>query len=196
MCATMKKLFKNYVKSERGVAAIETALIMPIMLIMYIGMIDLTSLVSMNRKLTQAASTLADVITQSKDTIDESNVSDIFNAVDLIMIEGAADVALDITVEGYRKVGGVATKQWSKSRGVCTAAVDTTKMLLLMDANNDIIVAKVCTEFFPFAGNVLGHVILGADSIKMNEVITERPRLSDQLSCYKSATHTVANLCS
>jgi Flp pilus assembly protein TadG len=195
MRTTMKTLFKNYLKTDGGVAAIETAFIMPIMLIMYIGMVDLTSLVSMNRKLTQAASTLADVITQSKDTIAESNVADIFNAVDLIMVEGAGDVVLDITVEGYRKVNGVATKQWSKSRGVCTAPVDTTKMLDLMDAGNDIVVAKVCTEFFPFAGNVLGTVVLGADSIKMSEVITERPRISDQLSCYTSSTHTPANLC-
>ncbi len=191
----MKNKFKNYLKSTRGVAAIETAFIMPIMLLLYIGMIDLTNLVGMNRKLTQAASTLADVITQSKDNIEAAQIDDVFKAVDLIMIQGSEDKDIGIAVEGYRKVGGVATKIWSKNRGTCSAGVDLTKMLDLMTAGNDLVVAKVCAEFTPFAGNVLGTKVLGTDSVKMSEVITERPRISDALNCYKNSTYTAANLC-
>ncbi len=190
MTTAMKKLFKLYIQSERGIAAIETAFIMPIMLILYIGMIDLTSVVTMNRKLTQAASTLDEVVTQYQDVILASNVQDIFNAVDMIMIEGTADVNMGMVVAGYRKVGGVATVQWSKSRGICTASVNTTLMLQLMDAGNDIIVAKVCSEFIPFAGNVLGTSVLGTDSINMSEVIYERPRLSDGLTCWTTVAQT------
>ncbi len=192
---TMINSIKNYLKSTSGVAAIETALIMPVMLLLYVGMIDLTNVVSMNRRLTQAASTLADVITQSKDTIEASKIDDIFKAVDLIMVQGPVELEIGISVEGYRKVSGVATKVWSKSRGICSASVDTTKMLDLMTAGNDLVVAKVCGEFIPFAGNVLGTKALGTDSIKMNEVITERPRISDTLNCYKSSTYTAGNLC-
>ncbi len=191
----MKKLFKRYLKSTSGVAAIETAFIMPIMLLMYIGMVDLTNLVGTNRKLTQAASTLADVITQSKDSIEASKINDIFQAVDLIMVQGPKDEEIGIAVEGYRKVGGVATKIWSKNRGICSAAIDLTKMLDLMTAGNDLVVAKVCAEFTPFAGNVLGTKVLGTDSVKMSEVITERPRVSNVLNCYKNTTYTAANLC-
>jgi Flp pilus assembly protein TadG len=191
----MKSLYSRYLKSTRGVAAIETALIMPVMLLLYIGMVDLTNLVSTNRKLTQAAATLADVVTQSKDIVEVSRINDIFKAVDLIMVQGPDDQDIGIAVEGYRKVNGVATKKWSKSRGTCSATVDLTKMLDLMTAGNDIVVAKVCTEFLPFAGNVLGTKLLGTDSVLMSEVIMERPRISDSLNCYNGTTYTDANLC-
>jgi Flp pilus assembly protein TadG len=191
----MKSLLQQYLKSTSGIAAIETAFIMPIMLLLYIGMVDLTNLVGANRKLTQAAATLADVVTQSKDAIEASKIVDVFKAVDLIMVQGPDDKDIGISVEGYRKVNGVATKIWSKNRGTCSASVDLTKMLELMTAGNDVIVAKVCTEFVPFAGNVLGTKVLGTDSILMSEVISERPRISDVLNCYIGTTYTVANLC-
>jgi Flp pilus assembly pilin Flp len=192
----MKSIFRRYLKSDSGIAAIETAFIMPIMLLLYIGMVDLTNLVSMNRKMTQAAATLADVVTQSKDEIESAKIDDVFKAVDLIMMQGPNDQDIGIVVEGYKKVGGVATKKWSKSRGTCSASVDLTKMLDLMTAGNDVVVAKVCAEFIPFAGNVLGSTLFGTDTIKMSEVITERPRITDSLGCYVgSRPFTDAALC-
>jgi hypothetical protein len=117
------------------------------------------------------------------------------------MVLGETERDISLSVEGYRNVGGTMTKMWDTSRGECSATVDTTKMLQLTDADgdsthNDLIVAKVCTEFLPWAGNVLGTKALGTDSIKMSEVIIQRPRISDTLTCYKTSSHVSTNTCS
>jgi hypothetical protein len=203
---TLKTLFKRYAKSEKGVVAIETAFIMPILVLLYVAMIDITNLVSMNRRVTQAAAMLSDVVTQYRDNIELANVQDLFKAVDLIMVLGPTDHGITISVEGYRNEAGVMTKIWTANRGTCTAAVDTGKMLALTNADdldkpeaertfNDIVVAKVCAKFEPWAGNILGTRALGTDSVTLQEVIMQRPRVSDKITCYRTSTHTATNKC-
>jgi Flp pilus assembly protein TadG len=66
--------FKRYLTASRGVVAIETAFIMPILVLLYVAMIDITNLVSLNRRMTQAASMLSDVVTQYQNEIELNNV--------------------------------------------------------------------------------------------------------------------------
>lgn len=59
---------KSFVASINGVAGIEAAFIFPVMLMLYFGLLDLTTVLSANRRVTQMASTLADLVTQSTST--------------------------------------------------------------------------------------------------------------------------------
>ena len=53
--ATQSRVF---FRNVRGVAGIEAAFIFPVMLLIYFGLLDLTSVLSANRRVTQMASTL------------------------------------------------------------------------------------------------------------------------------------------
>jgi Flp pilus assembly protein TadG len=69
----MKKnsLFRKlpgFASAESGVAAIEFAFILPFMLVLYFGLLDLTGLVSVNRKMTSTASVVADLTGQGGPT--------------------------------------------------------------------------------------------------------------------------------
>ena len=65
---------RKFVASIEGVAGIEAAFILPVMLVIYFGLLDLTTVLSANRRVTQLASTLADLVTQSTGTITKAEL--------------------------------------------------------------------------------------------------------------------------
>ncbi len=191
----MKTSCRRFLKAESGVAAVETALILPLLLIMYIGMIDLTNLVSENRKLTQATAAVASVISQSVTNITKADIEDTFNAVDLLA-NAAEPTDVQIVIEGYRP-GNSSTPVWKVARGSCSASMSAAKLDSLMAASNDIIVAKICSTYTPYvfiksfqAGQRVASV-----GIPVKEVIAVRPRGSDRLTCYKTASFVAGNEC-
>ena len=64
----LKKIFtpKNIFLQDEGAAAIEFAFIMPFMLLLYFGLVDVTGLISMNRRVVSAAATMADLVANKK----------------------------------------------------------------------------------------------------------------------------------
>jgi Flp pilus assembly protein TadG len=199
----MRKMFSLYVKNDDGVAAIETAFIMPLLLIMFTGMIDLTNLINSNRKLTQATAVISDVITRSKNQIEVSSIVDTIKVVDMIMKEGDAPTEASIRVRGFRKNGTTTSQIWQVTQGNCTTGFVTADLdpLIVQDTSknppeyNDIIVAEICKPFTPWAGNILGDKILGATTFNVSEVIKVRSRVSNKLTCFKTSSYIPGNEC-
>lgn len=173
-----------FLRDTRGVAAIEMAFIMPFLLFLYFGLIDLTAMISLNRKVTYAASAVADLVTQNSGTVTAANITDYFEAAELVM--KPRDIA-DVRVEvyQYRNVAGTITNQWSEKStgGQDCSAPSTTGMNTLMTDGNDLIVAVVCTNYTPYVATFLGNQVLGATTFTMNEQIALRPRQSTTLNC-------------
>lgn len=185
----MIRSLNRYRKDNRGVAAIEIAFIMPFLLFLYFGLIDLTAMISLNRKVTYSASVVADLVTQNANTVPAANVKsenidDYFKAAALVM---KPTPMTDVRVEIYafRKVNGTPKNVWSKasSGGTGCGTPPTTGMANLMTDNNDIIVGVVCTTYSPYIATFLGKSVLGATSFTMNEQIALRPRQSPAINC-------------
>ena len=171
-------------KDVRGVAAIEMAFIMPFLLFLYFGLIDLTAMISFNRKITYSASVVADLVTQNSTTVTASAMNDYFDAVELVMSPTSLD-EVRIDIYQYRNVSGTITNQWKKSStgGTACAAPSTTGMSDLMTDSNDLIVTVVCMNYSPYIASFLGKAILGATSFTLSEQIALRPRQSTTLAC-------------
>lgn len=171
-------------KDVRGVAAIEMAFIMPFLLFLYFGLIDLTAMISFNRKITYSASVVADLVTQNSTTVTASAIDDYFDAVELVMSPTSLD-DVRIDIYQYRNVSGTITNQWKKSStgGTACAAPSTTGMSDLMTDSNDLIVTVVCMNYSPYIASFLGKAILGATSFTLSEQIALRPRQSTTLAC-------------
>jgi Flp pilus assembly protein TadG len=180
----MIKMLARLRSDERGVAALEVAFIMPFLLFLYFGLVDLTAMISLNRKVTYASSVVADLVTQNDSTVLSSDIDDYFNAVALVM-KPTPITNTRIEVYQYRNVGGAITNQWSHKSddGVDCDDPDTAGMATLMTDGNDLIVAVVCTTYSPYIASFLGKSILGATSFTMNEQIALRPRGSSTLAC-------------
>ncbi len=110
----LKKLWNN----KDGVAAIEFAFVAPVMIALYIGLAEVSLLISADRNVSHAASVTGDLATQ-EENLSRSDVEDIFNAslavmgtnltdsqrvsIDIISFE--VDSSNTIVEVGYAKLG-------------------------------------------------------------------------------------------
>jgi Flp pilus assembly protein TadG len=69
----------------RGIAAIEFAMIVPLMLVLFFGTVEFSSGVAVDRKVTLMARTLSDLTSQQDTKIIDSTFTNIFNASTGIM---------------------------------------------------------------------------------------------------------------
>lgn len=59
----------EFLRGRKGVAAVEFALILPLMLLLYVGGAEVTTLLTIDRKVSRAASTLTDLLSQDAVTL-------------------------------------------------------------------------------------------------------------------------------
>ena len=86
-CLLQTKI-QRITSNKDGVAAVEFALLLPVMLILYIGTAELTTGLMANRKMTLVARTVSDLIAQETDEtvgISNTTLTNIYNAASGIM---------------------------------------------------------------------------------------------------------------
>jgi Flp pilus assembly protein TadG len=69
-------LLKRFGASERAAAAVEFALVLPIMLAVYIGSVEGSTLIVVDRKIQSVASSIGDLVARSDEEISASTLQD------------------------------------------------------------------------------------------------------------------------
>ncbi len=191
----LKKLFlrKNIILQDEGAAAIEFAFVMPFMLLLYFGLVDVTGLISKNRRVVSAAATMADLVGQQKTTILGGTIADEYNAVYVIMQPvPSADIRVEIFDYRTNASNNIVLK-WKTGNNQgpsCGGDPSTVGMSNLMTASNDVIIARVCATYTSAVASFMGNSIMSASTINLSQSISVRPRSSLTLDCYAT---TVAN---
>lgn len=169
----------RYLRCRRGVAAVEFALILPILLLLLLGSSELTRALTYDRKVSQAAATVGDLVAQS-DSLTASDMTDIFAAVGAIMQPySSTGLALTIASVTYdsNKVGTVA---WSCSSGGTAWATGSAPPITIPDAlklaNSSLIVAVSAYSYQPTFTAII------PSAISMGETYYLRPRVVDTIS--------------
>src|SRR5262245_36568204 len=175
--ATRSKVF---LRNVIGVAGIEAAFILPVMLMIYFGLLDLTTMLSANRRVTQMASTLADLVAQSTGTTSKAELAGFYRASTAIMDPYSTN---DLTLEvfGYRRDRDNVVLAWHDNNGRSCGAppvANTDLMEKLTSDGNDVITARVCYEVAPLTGRVLRD-----GRVNLSDQMTLRPRQSNRLTC-------------
>ncbi len=183
-----KNLFKRggFLRQDTGAAAVEFAFILPFMLLLYFGLVDVTGLISLNRRIVSAAATMTDLVTQQKTNVLDTTIIDQFNAAYAI-VQPLAASNIRIEVYDYRFDGTTTQLVWKMSNNqgpTCGAAPTTTNMGPLMTAGNDVVIARTCTSYTPAIANFMGTNILGATTFSVRQAISGRPRQGNELTCY------------
>ena len=104
-----------------GLAAVEFAMVFPIMVVMYFGVVEYTSAISVDRKATQVARTLSDLTSQSK-TVSDADLMSFGQAAKAIMTPyPGAPLVSSVTEVYIDAVSGAARVQWSKGLSINAA---------------------------------------------------------------------------
>lgn len=105
---------QRFARGEDAAAAVEFALVLPIMLMLYIGSVETTALISMDRKVQSVAGALGDLVARQDKTIEADMLSDYFLAAGGIMTPFPTDELYQVVTQVYVSATGVATVKWSK----------------------------------------------------------------------------------
>ena len=79
MIRQLRNLVRNLRRDERGVSAVEFAMLCPLMLTMYFGTIEVSQGISIDRKLTLTARTVTDLASQVT-TINNADMTNLLKA--------------------------------------------------------------------------------------------------------------------
>jgi Flp pilus assembly protein TadG len=196
------KIFKYLMKCQKGVVAIEMAMIGPFMMLLYFGLLDMTTFMTENRKTIAISGSIGDLISQNRKSIVKSELTDFLKIGKLIMKPGTDD-RVRIVVTVYRRTGtgpsATANPVWSQNNGkgpACVNAVPKSEILALMELNNDVVVTQTCTKIRLYSGKLLAFYRPDKSDFDVENFVMVRPRTSLTLECYAtSATTTGPSTC-
>lgn len=151
-------LFRLF-KDRRGVAATEFALILPGMLLLLYGTVELGNALLLARKLTAATQTAADLTAQEQ-TMNTAKMNDIFTAVNEIMkpfdTTGAGYVVTSIVRDSATDTIRVV---WSKAYGTGVAktanSVVTVPANMLPSLGDTVILTQLTYTYQPLLGDLI-----------------------------------------
>lgn len=87
---------RQMAKSESGLAATEFALLLPVLVLLFFGLVEASTAMTVNRKVAIAANTLADLAAQSETLLD-SEIDDLFDGV-ISIVEPNDTTTLQLTL--------------------------------------------------------------------------------------------------
>lgn len=121
----LKRLATSFVRNRKAVAATEFAILLPFMLLIYIGVVDVTRGVIASRKLNLFSRTISDLVSQqsTQQTLSASTISTFFDAASAIMapynLSGLKMTVseVDVQVKSDGKTCCDALVHWSYTKG-------------------------------------------------------------------------------
>jgi Flp pilus assembly protein TadG len=162
---------------ERGVSAVEFALLLPLMMSLYLGAVELSQGIGADRKVTLTARTICDLVSQVA-SISNADMTNSLNAASSVIAPFPVS-NLKVTVSSIKiDATGKATIAWSDTLNGTARAVNSTVTLpaALVVANSYLIWSEVQYTYKP----VVGYVVSGTLTLK--DQIYMRPRLSDSVA--------------
>ena len=155
----IERFCRDFARDRRGVSAIEFALIAPFLIVLYMGMAELSQGMTAQRRASHAASALGDLVTQS-DTITAANVDDVLNAATTIM-KPFATGSLKLRITSVTAdSNGNPKSEWSRGKNGLTAYANGAAVTIptgLMSAGDNLLVSEAAYTYTSPVTTLLPH---------------------------------------
>jgi Flp pilus assembly protein TadG len=174
LVSSIERRLRGLIGDERGVSAVEFAMLLPLMLTLYLGAVEVSQGIGADRKVTVTARTICDLVSQVA-SVNNSDMTNALNAASSVMAPFPV-ANLKVTVSSVKiDANGKATVDWSDALNGAARAKGSTVTLpaALNVANSSLIWSEVQYTYKP----VVGYVVSGTLTLK--DQIYMRPRLSD-----------------
>ncbi|OKO67923.1 pilus assembly protein TadG [Bradyrhizobium sp. AS23.2] len=113
---------RDFLADSSALAATEFAMIVPLMLVMFFGTVEVSTAVAIDRKVTLIARTLSDLTSQSSGAATDTSLQNTFTASISIVTPYDASNTVGTISEIYIDANSIATVQWSKSATVASSS--------------------------------------------------------------------------
>jgi Flp pilus assembly protein TadG len=162
-----------FLGDRSGIAATEFAVIVPVMLVMFFGVVEFSSGVAVDRKVTLMARTLSDLTSQST-SVSTTDMTNFFAASNAIMTPYSSTPTKSTITELYVDPGTlVARVQWSKGTTPRTVGATVAIPAALAVAGTYLIYSEVSYLYVPAVGYVMAKA-----GVTLSDTAYTRPRQS------------------
>jgi Flp pilus assembly protein TadG len=171
------RLFARFARDKGGMSVVEFGMLLPIMLSVYFGLIEVSQGIAVDRKVTLTTRTIADLSSQVQ-SIDNAAMTNILNATAAVVAPYDASklkvVVSAVTIDNT----GTARVAWSDTLNGTKRAVNSTVTVptALRINNTTLIWSEVTYDYTP----TVGHAITG--TLVLSDQLYMRPRLSDTVT--------------
>ncbi len=169
----LRRRLGRLIQDQRGVTAVEFAVLLPFMLTLYLGGVEASQGVAMDRKVTMTVRAVADLAAQTT-SISNTDMTNILNAASAVVAPYSATL-LQVKVSSVTiNAQGKATIVWSDAYNTSArpAGQSVTLPTALNVANTTVIWGEVSYAYTP----TIGYVLTG--TFNLSDQIYMRPRLS------------------
>jgi Flp pilus assembly protein TadG len=152
-------------RDRRGVSAIEFALVAPLMVALYLGCVELSDGIAVDRKVSLTAAALANLTSEST-ALTSGDMTNIFNAASaIIQPYSASNMKMTVSCLSIDASKNVTTKWTATSNGgVGTAASVPTDLQV---ASTQLILAQVSYAYKPIVGYTISGTLTLTDKMYM-----------------------------
>jgi Flp pilus assembly protein TadG len=175
---------RRFAADQRGVSAVEFAILLPLMLTMYLGGVEISQAVSADRKTTLVAHTVGDLVAQASN-VTSADVTNVLNAGTAVAYPfSSSNLRSTVTSVCIDSTGTIATVAWSRAtpNGTTHTGVVTTLIpAALMVANTSLIWGEATYAYRP----TIGWTITG--TLNLSDKFFLRPRLSNSVTLDSAA---------
>ncbi|MGH6770883.1 MAG: TadE/TadG family type IV pilus assembly protein [Xanthobacteraceae bacterium] len=173
----LSRRFSSFKRDQRGVSAVEFAMLLPLMITLYLGTVEISQGVAINRKVTLTTRTVADLASQVS-SINSADMSNLLKASAAVIAPFDTN-QLKVTVSQVKiDANGNATIDWSETLNGTKRATGSSIALptALNVPDTQLIFSEVSYNYTP----TIGYVVTG--SLNLADKIYMRPRLSDKVT--------------
>jgi Flp pilus assembly protein TadG len=167
----------HFVRERRGLAAVEFAMLLPMLMTLFLGTAEVTTGVAIQRKVTLTARTVADLASQYT-SITAADMTNILNASSDVIAPYSAttlkSVVSELSIDGQ----GQATVVWSSTLNGTALTVGQTVNVpsALAVPNSYLLLGQASYSYNPTYGYVVTGTLTLSDGVYM------RPRQSSSVS--------------
>lgn len=171
------RVYGRLLRDTSGAVAVEFALILPILIVMIMGTIEITNLVTAQRKVLAAAQTISDLISQETD-VTSAQLDDLISAGKMV-VRPMNTALLSVGVASVRfDAASSPSVDWTHSLAGGSVSNATTLATPLAQANSSVIIVYASFNYTPVTGTlVIGNKTLSETSIT-------RPRTVSYVGMY------------
>jgi Flp pilus assembly protein TadG len=164
-------ILRRFSRDRRGVSAVEFALVAPIMIGLYFGVVEVSEGVSADRKVSLTTATLANLSAQVA-TISSSDMTNILDASSAVIApydKSKLKITIScISIDSQKR----ATVKWSVTRNGAANSGSMTLPTALAVASTQLILAEASYAYTPTVGSNITGTISLSDKMYMSPRIT------------------------